>query len=139
MRDTNPTKVAKFIEALKSSELLLTSLHTPLNHQKVHQNTAKVEYKLWRKEYISLHTVVWYKVLDSGSYFAQKRATEYGLTGWCRNTDSNKVEGEAQGEEDALKKFLKDVDEGPRSAKVVKLDHEDRDLVDGEQDFLVRR
>ncbi|KAK1449824.1 acylphosphatase [Colletotrichum melonis] len=24
-------------------------------------------------------------------YFTQKRATEYGLTGWCRNTDNNKV------------------------------------------------
>ncbi|KAE9582858.1 hypothetical protein CGMCC3_g921 [Colletotrichum fructicola] len=72
-------------------------------------------------------------------YFTQKRASEYGLTGWCRNTDNNKVEGEAQGEEDALKKLLKDLDDGPRSARVVKLDHEDRDLVDGEEGFLVRR
>ncbi|KAI8278055.1 Acylphosphatase [Colletotrichum sp. SAR11_57] len=72
-------------------------------------------------------------------YFTQKRASEYGLTGWCRNTDNNKVEGEAQGEEDALKKLLKDIDDGPRSARVVKLDHEDRDLVDGEEGFLVRR
>ncbi|KAF6845257.1 acylphosphatase, partial [Colletotrichum musicola] len=83
-------------------------------------------------------------------YFTQKRATEYGLTGWCRNTDNNKcewlantygakVEGEAQGNEDALQKLLKDIDQGPRSAKVVRLDHEDRELVDGEKDFLVRR
>ncbi|KAJ0377405.1 hypothetical protein COL26b_004356 [Colletotrichum chrysophilum] len=69
----------------------------------------------------------------------RKRASEYGLTGWCRNTDNNKVEGEAQGEEDALKKLLKDIDDGPRSARVVKLDHEDRVLVDGEEGFLVRR
>ncbi|KAF6815102.1 Acylphosphatase [Colletotrichum sojae] len=73
------------------------------------------------------------------SYFTQKRATEYGLTGWCRNTDNNKVEGEAQGDEDALQKLLKDIDQGPRSAKVVRLDHENRELVDGEKDFLVRR
>ncbi|GKT63539.1 acylphosphatase [Colletotrichum tofieldiae] len=69
----------------------------------------------------------------------KKRATEYGLTGWCRNTDNNKVEGEAQGSEDALKKLLKDIDEGPRSAKVVKLDQEERDLIEDEEGFLVRR
>ncbi|KXH66904.1 acylphosphatase [Colletotrichum salicis] len=81
-------------------------------------------------------------------YFTQKRATEYGLTGWCRNTDNNKcaadaigtqVEGEAQGDEDALKKLLKDIDEGPRSARVVKLDQEERDVVPDEKDFAVRR
>ncbi|GKT40102.1 uncharacterized protein ColSpa_00283 [Colletotrichum spaethianum] len=49
------------------------------------------------------------------------------------------VEGEAQGDEDALKKLLKDIDEGPRSAKVVKLDQEERDLIEDEKDFLVRR
>lgn len=49
------------------------------------------------------------------------------------------VEGEAQGDEESLKKFLKDVDEGPRSAKVVKLDQEERDLIEDEKDFLVRR
>ncbi|KAG7116499.1 Acylphosphatase like protein [Verticillium longisporum] len=71
-------------------------------------------------------------------YFTQKRGTEYGLTGWCRNTDDNKVEGEAQGPEDVLKKFFQDVDQGPRSAKVVKLDQTERDVVDGEKDFQVR-
>ncbi|KAJ0165987.1 hypothetical protein CTA2_9227 [Colletotrichum tanaceti] len=50
-----------------------------------------------------------------------------------------KVEGEAQGDEDALKKLLKDIDQGPRSAKVVKLDQEERDLINDEKDFLVRR
>ncbi|KAG7114046.1 Acylphosphatase like protein [Verticillium longisporum] len=71
-------------------------------------------------------------------YFTQKRGTEYGLTGWCRNTDDNKVEGEAQGPEDVLEKFFQDVDQGPRSAKVVKLDQTERDVVDGEKDFQVR-
>jgi len=56
-----------------------------------------------------------------------------------RNTDNNKVEGEAQGEEDVLKKFLKDVDQGPRSSKVVRVDQEDRDIVEGEDGFVVRR
>jgi len=49
------------------------------------------------------------------------------------------VEGEAQGDEASLKEFLKDVDKGPRHSHVVRLDKEDRDVIDGETDFLVRR
>ncbi|KAK4201264.1 Acylphosphatase-like domain-containing protein [Triangularia verruculosa] len=72
-------------------------------------------------------------------YFTRGRAAEHNLTGWVRNTDNNKVEGEAQGEEDSLTKFLKEVDKGPRGSKVVKLDREDRDVVEGEQGFEIRR
>lgn len=77
------------------------------------------------------------------------------MTGWVRNTDNNKVEtatnqiqvlanqyqveGEAQGEEDAITAFLKDVDKGPSHAHVVKLEKQDRDVVEGEKDFEVRR
>lgn len=48
------------------------------------------------------------------------------------------VEGEAQGDRDAIKSFLKDVDKGPRHAHVVRLDHEDREVVEGETEFEVR-
>ncbi|CAG9938149.1 unnamed protein product [Clonostachys rosea f. rosea IK726] len=71
-------------------------------------------------------------------YFTQKRAREYGVTGWCRNTDDNKVEGEAQGSIDAMKQFLQAVDKGPRHAHVVKLDKEGRDLVEDESAFEIR-
>ncbi|KAH8910580.1 Acylphosphatase [Coniochaeta sp. PMI_546] len=71
-------------------------------------------------------------------YFTRKRAVEYKLTGWVRNTDNNKVEGEAQGDPEAIKSFLKDVDKGPRHSHVVRLDHEDRDLVEGETEFQIR-
>ncbi|KAI0143629.1 acylphosphatase [Xylariaceae sp. FL1272] len=71
--------------------------------------------------------------------FAQKKATEFNVTGWCRNTDNEKVEGEAQGDEDSIKHFLKAIDEGPRLARVVKLDKEARDIQDGENGFEVRR
>lgn len=46
--------------------------------------------------------------------------------------------GEAQGKDDALNKFLKDVDQGPRGAKVVELSTEGRDVVEGESQFEVR-
>ncbi|CAH0016165.1 unnamed protein product [Clonostachys rhizophaga] len=71
-------------------------------------------------------------------YFTQKRAREYGVTGWCRNTDDNKVEGEAQGSIEAMKQFLQAVDKGPRHAHVVKLDKEGRDLVEDESAFEIR-
>ncbi|KAK3383362.1 Acylphosphatase-like domain-containing protein [Lasiosphaeria ovina] len=72
-------------------------------------------------------------------YFTRKRAVEYDLTGWVRNTDNNKVEGEAQGAEDAISSFLKDVDNGPSHAHVVRLDREERDVVEDEAGFEVRR
>jgi len=71
-------------------------------------------------------------------YFAQKRANEYGLTGWCRNTTNNKVEGAVQGEDEAVGKFLKDVEEGPRHAKVVQLSREEQDCEEGESGFDIR-
>ncbi|KAI9904926.1 hypothetical protein N3K66_001455 [Trichothecium roseum] len=72
-------------------------------------------------------------------YFTREKAQEYGVTGWCRNTIDNKVEGEAQGDEAVLEKFMKDVDQGPRHAKVVKLTQEDREVKAGESSFEVRR
>ncbi|CEI64102.1 hypothetical protein FVEN_g8952 [Fusarium venenatum] len=72
-------------------------------------------------------------------YFTQKRAQEYGVTGWCRNTKDEKVEGEAQASEEVLSKFLKDVDDGPRSARVTKVSQEERQIIEGESDFTVTR
>ncbi|KAF7537399.1 hypothetical protein G7054_g3735 [Neopestalotiopsis clavispora] len=71
-------------------------------------------------------------------YYTQRKASEIGVTGWVRNTDAGKVEGEAQGSPDAIKQFLKYIDQGPTHAKVVKLDKEERDVKDGENNFEVR-
>lgn len=49
------------------------------------------------------------------------------------------VEGEAQGAEDALASFLRHVDKGPKHARVVRLDTEERAVVDGEAGFEIRR
>ncbi|KAK9421652.1 putative Acylphosphatase-like domain-containing protein [Seiridium unicorne] len=70
--------------------------------------------------------------------FSQKKATDLGVTGWVRNTNNDKVEGEAQGPPDAIKKFLKHIDDGPTHARVVKLDKEERDVQGGESQFEVR-
>lgn len=51
---------------------------------------------------------------------------------------ATKVEGEAQGDDDVIQTFLKDVDKGPAGSKVVKLDTEDRDVAEGEIGFELR-
>jgi len=71
--------------------------------------------------------------------FAAKKATDLGVTGWCRNTDSGKVEGEAQGSEQALKQFMKELDSGPTHAHVVQLDQSPLEAKDSETGFDVRR
>ncbi|EAQ90863.1 predicted protein [Chaetomium globosum CBS 148.51] len=62
--------------------------------------------------------------------FTYHRAIEQDLTGW--------VEGEAQGEEDAITEFLNHLNNGPRHSRVVRLDKEDKEVVDGEVEFEIR-
>ncbi|KAL4921533.1 Acylphosphatase-like domain-containing protein [Aspergillus aurantiobrunneus] len=64
--------------------------------------------------------------------FTLKRASEYGLKGWVKNTDCGRVEGEAQGPEETIQKFLEDINNGPRLAHVVKL--EQKTLASREED-----
>lgn len=49
------------------------------------------------------------------------------------------VEGEAQGHEDSIKKLLKEINNGPRHAHVVKVEKKDIELQEGESHFGVRR
>ncbi|KAJ5081603.1 hypothetical protein NUU61_009867 [Penicillium alfredii] len=71
--------------------------------------------------------------------FTQKCAASYGLRGWVRNTTCGKVEGEAQGDEETLKKLLQQVNKGPRMAHVVKLEKRELEPRDGEDHFAVMR
>ncbi|KAJ5923313.1 hypothetical protein N7454_008558 [Penicillium verhagenii] len=71
--------------------------------------------------------------------FTQKCATGYGLMGWARNTTCGRVEGEVQGDEETIKKFMQQIDKGPRMAHVVKLEKRETDIVKGEADFSVFR
>ena len=43
--------------------------------------------------------------------------------------------GEAQGDADSIKKLLKDLNDGPRHAHVVKLEKQEIDTVEGEGGF----
>ncbi|KAH0843736.1 Acylphosphatase [Fonsecaea pedrosoi] len=72
-----------------------------------------------------------------GSDFTQRKASSYGLTGFVLNTSDGKVAGEAQGDEEALKKLKADLDTGPRTAHVVKLEIKDIGVKEGENSFEV--
>ncbi|CAN8099814.1 unnamed protein product [Discula destructiva] len=71
-------------------------------------------------------------------YFTRKHAQAYNLTGWVRNKSDGNVEGEAQGGDREMGKFLKDIDRGPRGASVKKVEQEDREVVAGEAAFEIR-
>lgn len=49
------------------------------------------------------------------------------------------VEGEAQGDDDIMQKFFKDIGQGPSHSKVDKVVTEDRDVVERDGTFEVRR
>jgi len=68
---------------------------------------------------ICLHAWVSGKV--QGVFFrveTQKRATELGLRGWVRNTDDDRVEVMACGEEDAVNRLKAWLSQGPARARV---------------------
>lgn len=50
--------------------------------------------------------------------------------------NEHQVKGEAQGEEDSLRKLKKDLNQGPRAAHVVKLEFNEIDPKDGESSFI---
>ncbi|KAI9781143.1 MAG: hypothetical protein M1839_006251 [Geoglossum umbratile] len=102
-------------------------------------------------------------MLTKSSKFTHQKATEYGLTGWVRNTEGGKVppfadpardrairslqnlwciaqvEGEAQGDEDSLKKLLADINRGPTYAHVVKLEKSEKDTDGSETSFKIEK
>jgi len=69
--------------------------------------------------------------------FTKRKATSYKITGFVFNTSDGKVAGEAQGDEQALKRLEADLNEGPRAARVVKLQIREIAIKDGESSFNV--
>lgn len=55
-------------------------------------------------------------------YFCYRKATEYGLTGYAKNLPDDTVEVEAEGEKGLIEDFIKDLNIGPRAAKVTNVD-----------------
>ncbi|MCJ1376793.1 hypothetical protein MMC20_008038 [Loxospora ochrophaea] len=55
-----------------------------------------------------------------------------------RFMEKSRVEGEAQGDEESIKKLLKDLNNGPSLAHVVKLEKSDMDVKEGESGFDIK-
>ncbi|KAL8938918.1 MAG: hypothetical protein Q9216_003638 [Gyalolechia sp. 2 TL-2023] len=70
--------------------------------------------------------------------FTESKASSYGLTGWVRNNAKNQVEGEAQGDDEAIQKLLKFLESGPPAANVTKVDKSEMDVKEGESSFTVK-
>jgi acylphosphatase len=66
-----------------------------------------------------LHAVVHGDVQGVGfRYFVQRKAHQLGLTGWVRNNDDGTVELVAEGGRDQLEQLKRALQEGPRMARV---------------------
>jgi acylphosphatase len=77
-----------------------------------------------------LHAVVRGDVQGVGfRYFVQRRAHQLGLNGWVRNNDDGTVELVAEGARDQLEKLKQAVEEGPRMARVDRVDAQWSDAV----------
>jgi len=70
--------------------------------------------------------------------FTQEKALGYGLTGFVQNTRDGKVTGEAQGEEASVERLLKDINEGPSHAHVVKVEKESMEVKANDRGFETR-
>jgi len=69
---------------------------------------------------------------------AQREGKALGLTGFVRNEPDGSVFIEAEGEENNLKEFLKWCKEGPKAARVIKIDFEFSNELEYYQDFIVK-
>ena len=66
-----------------------------------------------------LHAIVHGDVQGVGfRYFVQRKAQQLGLSGWVRNNDDGTVELVAEGSREQLEQLKRTLDEGPRLARV---------------------
>ena len=55
-------------------------------------------------------------------YFSQEAAVREGVYGWVRNVPDGNVEIEAEGEAEAIERFEHRIRQGPRGARVDRVD-----------------
>jgi acylphosphatase len=83
-----------------------------------------------------LHAVVRGDVQGVGfRYFVQRRARAHGLSGWVRNNDDGTVEIVAEGDRGELEQLQRALQEGPRGARVDRVDAQWSTATGGLQGF----
>lgn len=68
-------------------------------------------------------------------YFIHRRARQLGLCGWVRNNDDGTVELVAEGEKPQLEQLQMAAEEGPRQARVRRVDTQWSTATGGLDDF----
>ena len=63
------------------------------------------------------------------------KADNLKLTGFVKNSSDGTVIGEAQGSQEAIDKFVQELNKGPGPAKVHKVEQKEIDTKDGESSF----
>jgi acylphosphatase len=63
-------------------------------------------------------------------YYAEAMANDLGLSGWIRNVSDGAVECEVEGEEKSLNKFLEWAKQGPKWARVKKVEEKWKEFKD---------
>ncbi len=70
-----------------------------------------------------IKTIIYGKVQGVGfRFFIQKSAQKYGIKGWVRNIDNDKVEIVCLGEQKEMDKLLKNIKKGPEGARIKKIE-----------------
>jgi acylphosphatase len=59
-------------------------------------------------------------------YFCRRKAQQFGISGWVRNTEDGKVEVLAEGPPSRVEAFLSYLHEGPPHARVESVEYEIR-------------
>jgi len=71
-------------------------------------------------------------------FFAKETADRYGISGWVRNCFSGDVEIEAQGHQELLQQFFKELKKGPPMGYVNDIQKKEIEVEKGEKQFSVR-
>jgi len=71
-------------------------------------------------------------------FFAKETADRYGISGWVRNCFIGDVELEAQGQQELLQQFLKELKKGPPMGNVNDIHTKEIEVVKEEKQFSVR-
>lgn len=71
-------------------------------------------------------------------FFTKEKADMYGITGWVRNCFNGSVEIEAQGNEELLQQFCKELKKGPILGNVSEIKDREIEIVPEEDIFKIR-
>ena len=71
-------------------------------------------------------------------YFIKEAAQRYHISGWVKNMETGEISIEAQGEDELLKRFVQDVEQGPRISHVDEMKIAEIPVKEQERSFSIR-